>query len=64
MKRTVIFILALVGVFLSACYTSKKTSRPVTVSVNDDFQVVIDKDPKGHFLDYYTTEQYKENYLN
>lgn len=52
------------GLLISSCYVSKKVSREVTVSVNSDFPVVIDKDPKGHFLDYYTTEQYKAQFLD
>lgn len=63
MKKLLILLGILVILFNSECYVSKKTSRPVTVSVNDDFQVVLEKDPKGHFLDYYTAEQYKESYL-
>lgn len=64
MRSNIILSLAFVSIVLSACYTSKKTARPVNVSINEDFQVIIEKDPKGHFLDYYTAEQYKETYLS
>jgi hypothetical protein len=62
MKRKVIFILAIVGFFLNACYTSKKATRPINITVSD-FEVVIEKDPKGHFVDNYTKEQYKEFFM-
>lgn len=63
MRKRIFVSLAFVSVLVSACYTSKKASRPVNVSINENFQVIIEKDPKGHFLDYYTAEQYKETYL-
>lgn len=43
---------------------SKKASRQVKVSINNDFQVIIEKDPKGHFLDFQTPEQYKQNFID
>ncbi len=62
--RTQFLIFSLAVFVLSACYTSKKASRPVNITVNTDFPVIIEKDPKGHFLDYYTAEQYREAFLN
>lgn len=50
-------------VVLASCYVSKKTTRPVNVSVNTNFLINIEKDPKGHFVDYYTVDQYKEQFI-
>lgn len=59
-------LIALLSVMFitNACYVSKKASREVKVSINKDFQVIIEKDPKGHFLDFQTAEQYKQNVID
>jgi len=57
------FGLLIFSFVLVSCYTSKKASRPVNITITD-FDVIIEKDPKGHFLDYYTKEQYKEAFMN
>jgi len=63
MRKIILASFVFVGLLLSACYTSKKATRAVNITVSD-FEVVIEKDPKGHFVDNYTKEQYKEFFMN
>ena len=59
MPKKIIYSL-LLSMVLYGCYTSKPLSREVKVFINANYSIQIEKDPKGHFVDYYTKEQYKQ----
>lgn len=65
MNRTLAFsVLLILSVILSTCYVSKKSVRQVNVSINSDFEVQVDRDPAGHFIDYYTADQYRQFFMD
>lgn len=62
--RKYVYVLYFTLLFFSfSCFTAKKVSREVRVAINSDFQVIIEKDPKGHFVDYYSPEEYKKCFI-
>lgn len=63
MKKNTYVLLILLTLLFSTCFTAKKVSREVRVGINSDFQIIIEKDPKGHFVDYYSPEEYKKYFI-
>lgn len=63
MKKSFLLPLLLVLTGIVSCFGPKKISREVRVSINPNFNVIIEKDPKGHFVDYYSADQYKQCFI-
>lgn len=63
MKKSHLLSLLLIFIGIVSCFGPKKIAREVYASINPNFEVVIEKDPKGHFVDYYTVDQYKQCFI-
>lgn len=63
MKKPYLLPLLLIFIGTASCFGPKKISREVRASINPGFEVFIEKDPKGHFVDYYTADKYKQFFI-